>query len=57
MRKHRIVDLSLPIIDGGGFGRSAKLNYYNHQQRGENLANAMGFDAGEIDNRASLVAW
>jgi len=55
MTKQRIVDLSLPIIDGGGFGRSAKLSYFNHEQRGKTLAHAMGFDAGKINNRANAM--
>jgi kynurenine formamidase len=55
MTKQRIVDLSLPIIDGGGFGRSAKLSYFDHEQRGKTLAHAMGFEAGKIDNRANAM--
>lgn len=55
MKKRRVVDLSLPIMDGGGFGRPAVLRYYNHAQRAKDLAGAMGFDAKEIGNRANAM--
>ena len=55
MTKQRIIDLSLPIMDGGGFGRPAELHYYNHEQRGRTLADVMGFDAADIDQRANAM--
>lgn len=55
MTTQRIVDLSLPIMDGGGFGKPAKMSYYDHEQRGKALAETMGFDAREIDNKANAM--
>jgi kynurenine formamidase len=55
MTKQRIVDLSLPIIDGGGFGRPARLSYYDHKQRGKIMAATLGIDPQDIDHRANAM--
>ena len=55
MTTYRIVDLSLPIIDGGGFGKPAVLRYYNHEQRGKTLADTMGFEVEDIGHRANAM--
>jgi hypothetical protein len=44
MRYKRIVDLSQPIIHGGGFGRPAQITYSDHRSRGKALADQLGID-------------
>ena len=51
----KVVDLSLPIIDGGGFDRPARLSYYDHKARAEILARNSGIDPGDIDNKANAM--
>jgi kynurenine formamidase len=52
---YRIVDLSLPIINGGGFGMPARLRYLDHATRGKALADRSGFDPADIDHRANAM--
>lgn len=37
MEDYRIVDPSLPIVNGGGFGRPAQTTYSDHSSRGKPL--------------------
>ena len=53
MRKARIVDLSLPIMNGGGFGSPAKLRYIDHASRGQLMAERQGVDVAELGHRAN----
>jgi len=55
MGHHRIVDLSLPIMDGGGFGRPAQLNYSDHASRGKALSDQLGIDPEDIDRKANAM--
>jgi len=57
---YRIVDLSLPIINGGGFGMPAQISYMDHHTRGKALAErvgkkikapALGFTYNALKNR------
>ena len=55
MKDYRIVDLSFPIIDGGGFGRPAKITYSDHSSRGNALADQLGIDPDDIDRKANAM--
>ena len=48
MKGCRIVDLSLPIINGGGFGKPARIRYPDHLSRGKTLADQVGIDPADI---------
>ena len=52
-KKNRIVDLSLPIIDGGGFNMPARLRYIGHQTRGRMLADRFGLDLTALGGMAN----
>ena len=51
MRYKRIVDLSQPIIHGGGFGRPAQITYSDHRSRGKALAAQLGIDPKDFEIR------
>ncbi|MBW1963444.1 MAG: cyclase family protein, partial [Deltaproteobacteria bacterium] len=55
MKEYRIIDLSLPIINGGGFARPAKMRYLDHRNRGGALAERLGIDPSEINYRANAM--
>ena len=55
MKRRRLVDLSLPIMDGGGFGRPARMLYSDHRSRGRALADQAGIDPADIDCRANAM--
>jgi len=52
---YRIVDLSLPIINGGGFGTPAQLTYLDHQTRGKALAEKLGIDVEDISGKGNAM--
>jgi kynurenine formamidase len=51
----RIVDLSHPIINGGGFGRPARMDATDHRTRGRALARELEIDPAEIDHRGNAM--
>jgi kynurenine formamidase len=53
MRYKRIVDLSQPIIHGGGFGRPAQITYFGHRSRGKVLADQLGIDPKDLDHKTN----
>ena len=53
MRYSRIVDLSQPIIHGGGFGRPAQITYSDHRSRGKALADQLGIDPKDFDHKTN----
>ena len=55
MKDCRIVDLSFPIINGGGFGKPARMSYTDHSSRGAALAGELGIDPGDIDQKANAM--
>ena len=55
MKDCRIVDLSLPIINGGGFGKPARIRYSDHRSRGKTLADELGIDPADIGHRANAM--
>ena len=55
MRGYRIVDLSLPILDGGGFLRPAHLTYFDHQSRGRLVAERFGMQLEDLGGRANAM--
>lgn len=55
MKGCRIVDLSLPIINGGGFGKPARIRYSDHRSRGKTLADQVGIDPADIGNCANAM--
>lgn len=44
MKNCRIVDLSLPIMNGGGFRRPARITYLDHRTRGRMLSEKLHID-------------
>jgi kynurenine formamidase len=55
MKGYLIVDLSLPIINGGGFGKPAQMRYLDHRTRGEALAENLGINPADIDYHANAM--
>jgi kynurenine formamidase len=44
MDRYRIIDLSLPIMNGGGFRKPARITYLDHETRGKMLSERHGID-------------
>ena len=55
MRGYRIVDLSLPIQDGGGFLVPARITYLDHQDRGRVIAERAGLNPADLGGRANAM--
>ena len=55
MNEYRIVDLSLPLMNGGGFGMPAKMTYLDHRTRGKALAERLGIDPEDIGGKANAM--
>jgi len=55
MRGYRIVDLSLPIQNGGGFLMPARIAYIDHRTRGRLVAERSGLDPGDLGGRANAM--
>ena len=51
MEGYHIVDLSLPIINGGGFGMPAQISYMDHRTRGKALAERVGISMEDIESQ------
>lgn len=51
MKEYSTVDLSLPIIDGGVCGLSAKIEVTTHQARGKALAERVGISLEDLGGR------
>ena len=55
MKGYRIVDLSLPIINDGGFGMPARITYLDHRTRGKALAERFGINPEDIGGKANAM--
>jgi kynurenine formamidase len=55
MLGYRIVDLSLPIVDGGGFFMPARITYLDHRSRGRLVAERAGLDPDDLGGRANAI--
>jgi hypothetical protein len=55
MKDGCIVDLSLSLIDGGGFGKPARIRYSDHSHRGKTLTDELGIDPGDIGHGANAT--
>jgi kynurenine formamidase len=55
MRGYRIVDLSLPLQDGGGFLMPARLTYLDHIERGRRVAERTGLPLEALGGRANAM--
>jgi kynurenine formamidase len=51
MEYYRVVDLSLPIRNGGGFRKPARITYLDHQTRARILSKQHGIDAELIGGK------
>ena len=55
MRGYRIVDLSLPILDGGGFNMPARITYIDHRSRARLVAERAGLRPEDLGGRANAI--
>jgi kynurenine formamidase len=55
MHGYRIVDLSLPIQNGGGFLMPAQIVYLDHETRGRLVAERAGMKPEELGGRANAM--
>ena len=55
MKGYRIVDLSLPLMHGGGFGMPAEITYLDHRTRGKMLSEKFGFAPEAIGGKANAI--
>jgi kynurenine formamidase len=55
MHGYRIVDLSLPILDGGGFLSPARITYLDHTRRGRLVADRTGLSPEALGGRANAM--
>jgi len=55
MENSRIVDLSLPLRDGGNFSAPARIRYLDHRARGEALAKAQGIPLEDLGGYANAM--
>ena len=51
MLGYRIVDLSLPIVDGGGFLTPARISYLDHRSRGRLVAERARLQPEDLGGR------
>jgi len=52
---YRIVDLSLPILDGGGFNMPARMTYLDHRSRARLVAERSGLRPEDLGGRANAI--
>ena len=55
MEGYRLIDLSLPLRDGGGFNAPAGIRYTDHRARGRSLAEKFGIGLEDIGGRANAM--
>ncbi len=55
MRGYRLVDLSLPLMNGGGFGMPAQMRFTGHAARGKGLAERHGLDPALLGGAANAM--
>jgi kynurenine formamidase len=55
MNGYRIVDLSLPLLDGGGFLLPARITYLDHETRGRLVAERAGLTPADLGGRANAM--
>jgi kynurenine formamidase len=55
MKGYHIVDLSLPLMPGGGFGMPAEITYLDHRTRGKMLSEKFGFAPEAIGGKANAI--
>lgn len=55
MNGYRIVDLSLPLMDGGDFLAPARITYLDHERRGRLVAERTGLPLDALGGRANAM--
>ena len=55
MNNYRVVDLSLPILDGGGFLMPARITYLDHRSRARLVAERYGLQPEDLGGRANAI--
>ena len=55
MHGYRIVDLSLPILNGGGFLSPARITYLDHSRRARIVAERSGLTPEDLGGRANAM--
>jgi len=55
MNGYRIVDLSVPIMNGGGFLMPARIAYLDHETRGRLVAERAGLTPADLGGRANAM--
>ena len=55
MLNHRFIDLSLPIIHGGGFASPVNISYKDHQMRGRHIAEMLDISLEDIQGYANAM--
>ncbi len=55
MEGYRLIDLSLPLQDGGGFTKPARIRYIDHGGRARGIAENFGIKVEEIQGRANAM--
>jgi kynurenine formamidase len=55
MKESRLVDLSLPIVNGGGFGMPAQMRFVSHAARGKALAERHRLDPADLGGAANAM--
>ncbi|MCE5265381.1 MAG: cyclase family protein, partial [Deltaproteobacteria bacterium] len=55
MEGYRLIDLSLPLQDGGGFTKPARIRYIDHGGRARGIAENFGINIEEIQGRANAM--
>ena len=55
MQNYRIVDLSLPLKDGGSFTNPARIHYMDHSARGKLLCKTPGISIEDLGGRGNAM--
>ena len=55
MKGYRLIDLSLPLKNGGGFGAPAKMNYVGHRERANLLVERFGVTLEDLAGKANAM--
>jgi kynurenine formamidase len=55
MKSSVFVDLSLPLVNEGGFGTPVQMRYIDHRSRGNLLADKFGVPVDDIQGRANAI--
>jgi kynurenine formamidase len=55
MKGYRLVDLSLPLMNGGGFRMPAEITYFEHRTRGKMLSENFGINLDAIGGKSNAI--